>query len=82
MNGEAEWEVFKVIDSKVDPECSFLYLIHWEGPWDDTWELSESLRNVPEVLEAFHCSCPHKLKSEACELSPELSNDEEDEKGF
>ena len=82
MNGEAEWEVSGVIDSKVDPECDFLYLIHWKGPWDNTWEPPESLWNAPEVLEAFHCSCPDKLKSEARELSPEPLNDEEDEEGF
>ena len=82
MNGEAEWEVSGVIDSKVDSERGFLYLVHWEGPWDDTWEPPESLRNVSEVLEAFHCSCPHKLKSEAWKLSLKLSNNEEDEEGF
>ena len=82
MNGEAEWEVFRVIDSKIDLKCEFLYLVHWEGPWDDTWEPSESLWNTSEVLKAFHCSCLNKLKSEACELSLKLLNDEEDEKDF
>ena len=82
MNGEAEWEVSGVIDSKIDSECEFLYLIHWEDPWDDTWESLKSLWNVPEVLEAYHCSCLNKLKSEACELSLKPLNDEEDEKGF
>ena len=82
MNSEAEWEVSEVINSKVDLKCSFLYLVHWEGPWDNTWEFLKSLRNVSEVLEAFHCSCSHKLKSEAWELSPELTNDEDDKKGF
>ena len=82
MNSEAEWEVFRVINSKVDLKCSFLYLVHWEDPWDDTWEPSESLCNASEVLEAFHCSCSHKLKSEAQELSLKPFNDEENEEGF
>ena len=82
MNGEAEWEVSEVIDSKIDLKCSFLYLIHWEDPWDDIWDSSESLRNVLEVLEAFHCSYSHKLKSEAWELSLKFFNNEENEKDF
>ena len=82
MNGEAEWEVSEVINSKIDLKCEFLYLIHWEGPWDDTWEPLKSLWNASEVLKAFHCSCLNKLKSEACELSLKLLNDEEDEKDF
>ena len=82
MNGEAEWEVFRVIDSKIDLKCEFLYLIHWEDSWDDTWESLKSLWNVSEVLEAFHCSCPHKLKSETWKLSSELFNDKEDEEDF
>ena len=82
MNSEAKWEVSEVINSKVNLKCSFLYLVHWEGPWDNTWEPSESLHNASEVLEAFHCSCSHKLKSETWELSLKLSNDEENEKDF
>ena len=64
MNSEAEWALFRVIDFKVDSECSFLYLVHWEDSWDDIWEFSDFLHNVSEVLEAFHCSYFHKLKSE------------------
>ena len=82
MNDEAEWEVSEVIDFKVNLKCSFLYLIHWEGPWDDIWESLKSLHNASEVLKAFHCSCSHKLKSEAWELSSEFFNNEEDEKDF
>ena len=82
IDGEAEWEVSGVIDSKIDPECSFLYLIHWEGPWDDTWESLKSLWNTSEVLEAFHRSCPDKLKLKACKLSLKPLNNEKDEKGF
>ena len=82
MNSEAEWEVFRVIDFKVNSECSFLYLVHWEDPWDDIWELSESLWNISEVLKTFHCSCLNKLKLKAWELSSESLNDEENKKDF
>ena len=82
MNGEAEWEVSGVINSKIDSECEFLYLIHWEGLWDDTWEPLKSLWNVFEVLKTFHCSCLNKLKPEACELSLKSFNNEENEKDF
>ena len=82
MNGETKWEVSEVINSKIDLKCEFLYLIHWEGPWDDTWEPLKSLWNISEVLKAFHCSCLNKLKSEAWELSLKLLNDKENEKGF
>ena len=82
MHSEAEWEVFRVIDFKINLKCSFLYLIHWEDPWDDIWELLESLCNASEVLEAFHCSCFYKLKLETWELSLKLFTDEENKKGF
>ena len=63
IDSKAEWEVFRVINSKIDSECEFLYLIHWEDSWDDTWESLKSLQNVSEVLKAFHCSYSDKLKS-------------------
>ena len=82
MNSEAEWEVFRVIDSKVNLKCSFLYLVHWEGPWDDIWEPLEFLHNASKVLEAFHCSCFYELKSETQKLSSEPFNDKENEEDF
>ena len=82
MNDEAEWEVFRVINFKIDSKCDFLYLIYWEDSWDDTWEPSESLCNILEVLKAFHCSCSDKLKLKACKLSSEPLIDKENEKSF
>ena len=61
MDGEPEFEIAKVLDSKIDHWCSkykLLYLIHWTryaGTDEETsWILALELRNAPELISDFH----------------------------
>ena len=69
LNDSNEYEVQRILDSKVD-RCrkgsSLLYLVEWSG-FDDTaestsWEPAENVQNAPDLVKAFHQAYPDKPK--------------------
>ena len=67
VDGEAEYEIAEVLDSKIDRRrrnCQLLYLVCWlgyEGTEDETsWILAMELQHVQELLRDFHSAYPDK----------------------
>ena len=67
MDGEPEYEIAKVLDSKMDNQCSkckLLYLVCWTGyagtDEETSWILALEHENVPELVSDFHRSYPAK----------------------
>jgi len=61
VDGELEFEISEILDSKVDcrrKSCKLLYLVHWsgyEGTDEETsWLLATELGNTMELLEDYH----------------------------
>ena len=64
VDGEPEFEISEILDSKVDRRrrmCKLLYLVHWsgyEGTDEETsWLLATELGNATELLENYHVRC-------------------------
>jgi len=67
VDGEPEFEISEILDSKVDRRrrmCKLLYLVHWsgyEGTDEETsWLLATELGNTTELLENYHVRYPDK----------------------
>ncbi|MBW0495515.1 hypothetical protein O181_035230 [Austropuccinia psidii MF-1] len=58
---EEEWEVSKILDSKLKKGKLFS-LLEWKGfsqdPERSTWEPAENLKNYPELVKNFHYLYP------------------------
>ena len=60
INGEPEWEVDKILASRLGGKGRRLeYQVSWVG-WDpdDTWYPAENLKNSATALDAFHTDYP------------------------
>jgi len=67
VDGELEFEIAEILDSKVDHQrklCKLLYLVRWssyEGTDEETsWLLTTELGNATELLEDYHVRYPDK----------------------
>ena len=67
VDGEPEYEVSEILDSKVDHQrktCKLLYLVRWagyEGTDEETsWLLATKLGNISELVEDFHAKYPDR----------------------
>jgi len=67
VDGEPEFEIAEILDSKVDrrcKSCKLLYLVRWsgyEGTDEETsWLLATELGNATELLEDYHVRYPDK----------------------
>jgi hypothetical protein len=67
MDGEPEFEIAEILDSKIDRRrrhCQLLYLVRWagyEGTDEETsWLLATELGNTLELVEDFHAAYPDK----------------------
>ena len=67
VEGKPEFEIFEILDSKVDCHCclfKLLHLIHWSGykgtNEETSWILASELGNTSELVEEFHQAYPHK----------------------
>lgn len=66
IDGEPEFEISKILDSKEDQRrrCKLLYLVRWagyEGTDEETsWILATELGNASELVSDFHNRYPHK----------------------
>ena len=61
MDGEPEFEIAEVLDSKIDhwhSKCQLLYLVCWTGyastDEETSWILALELGNVPKLVSDFH----------------------------
>ena len=73
VDGEEEWEVEKVLDSrrKYNPKTKkqeLQYEVKWKGfsQVHNTWEWASNLENAPEKVKAFHrrhASAPQKISA-------------------
>ena len=67
VDGELEYEIAEVLDSKIDNRrrtCKLLYLVRWsgyEGTDEETlWILATELDNAQEAVLDFHAQYPSK----------------------
>jgi hypothetical protein len=68
IDGELEYEIAEVLDSKVDRRrrCKLLYLVKWlgyEGTEDETsWLPADELDHASDLVADFHKAYPDKPK--------------------
>jgi hypothetical protein len=67
VNGEPEYEISEILDSKLDHwrrQCQLLYLVWWsryEGTDEETsWLLATELGNASELVLDYHSAYPDK----------------------
>jgi len=67
VDGEPEFEISEILNSKVDcgcRSCKLLYLVHWSGyegiDKEMSWLLATELGNAMELLENYHVRYPDK----------------------
>jgi hypothetical protein len=67
VDGDAEFEVAEILDSKIDNRhrtCKLLYLVKWagyEGTNEETsWLLATELGHAAEIVTDFHNAYPDK----------------------
>jgi len=55
VEGEAEYEVEEILDSKIVRK-KLLYYVHWKGygPEERTWEPAENLTHTDDTIAAYH----------------------------
>ena len=68
IDGELEFEIAEILNSKVDQHphnCKLLYLVHWTGyagtDKETSWILVTELRNAPKLVVDYHAAYPAKL---------------------
>lgn len=59
VNGEEEWEVERILDSRWYYR-KFQYLVQWIGYDHPTWEPAENVLHAPVAVREFHASYPAK----------------------
>ncbi|MBW0530847.1 hypothetical protein O181_070562 [Austropuccinia psidii MF-1] len=63
IDEQEEWEVSKILDSKLK-RTKLWYLVEWKGfsqdPERSTWEPAKNLNNCPELVKYFHSLYPEK----------------------
>lgn len=59
IEGELEWEVEAVIDSRLFRR-QFQYLVKWKGTSDaeNTWQPARDLENAQDIVDDFHLAHP------------------------
>src|ERR1700686_2536086 len=64
IEGELEYEVEKVLDSKM-VQGKLLYLVDWVGysPEERTWELAAYLESATDAVNEFHRRHPNRPSS-------------------
>jgi len=67
IDGEPEYEIEAILDSKIDNRCrtcKLLYLVQWagyEGTDEETsWMLTSELGHASELVADFHAAYPNK----------------------
>ena len=68
IEGEPEYEIAKILDSKIDQcrrNCKLLYLVCWLGykgmDEETSWLLAMELRHASDLVSDFHSRYPARL---------------------
>ena len=68
VDGEPEFEIAEILDSKVDQQhhnCKLLYLVRWtryaSTDKETSWILATELGNAPELVADYHVAYPAEL---------------------
>jgi len=68
VDNEPEFEISKILDSKIDNQCrtcKLLYLVQWMGyegtDKETSWILATKLRHMTKLVLDFHLAYPGKL---------------------
>jgi hypothetical protein len=71
VEGEQEWEVKEVLDSKI-VRGKLLYYVDWEGfgPQDRTWELIEHVQHASELITDYHRRYPTRPSPTSPQIRP------------
>jgi len=71
VEGEQEWEVKEVLDSKI-VRGKLLYYIDWEGfgPQDRMWELIEHVQHASELIAAYYRDYPTRPSPASPQIHP------------
>jgi RNase H-like domain found in reverse transcriptase/Reverse transcriptase (RNA-dependent DNA polymerase)/Integrase zinc binding domain/Chromo (CHRromatin Organisation MOdifier) domain/Integrase core domain len=74
VEGEEEWEVAEILDSKITRNRLF-YLVDWEGytPQDRSWEPADFLENSGEKLDEYHAKYPQRPAPKDLQNQPRRS---------
>ena len=78
INGEEEYEVEKILDSKrIGRNKRLHYLIQWKGYSEahDTWEPEDNVEHTQKLIEQFHHQ--HLTAAQKCYLSNKDHSDED-----
>lgn len=65
VNGEEEWEVDEIYDSKI-VHRQLQYLVKWTGDNVPSWQPASSVTNATDLLTDFHQRYPNKPGHEHC----------------
>jgi len=60
VDGEEEWEVERIVDSRLHYRKLQYKAVWKDHPPDDTWYPASDFANAPELCQAFHQQYPHK----------------------
>jgi hypothetical protein len=66
VEGELEYEIAEILDSKLDRRCRppLLYLVRWDGyagtPDETQWLKAEELEHASELVEEYHAKYPDR----------------------
>lgn len=60
IDGELEWEVEEIVDSRLFRKSHLQYRVRWKGYPDLSWEPAANVAECQQLLEAFHSRYPHK----------------------
>jgi len=71
VEGEQEWEVREVLDSKI-VRGRLLYYIDWEGfgQQDRTWEPVQHVQHASELIADYHCRYPIRPSPTSQQIRP------------
>ena len=85
IDGESEYEVSEILDSKTDwrfkADNGLCYLVRWsgyEGTDEETsWISAQDLKHTPDLILSFHHQFPHRPKPAPSSGSPAWMNQHE-----
>jgi len=60
IDGELEWEVEEILDSRLFRKSHLQYRVQWKGYPDPSWEPADNVSDCQDLLKAFHFRYPHK----------------------
>lgn len=60
IEGESEYDVEEILDSRLFYRKRLQYLVRWTGYQEPSWELADNLQHAPDLVAEFHTKYPSK----------------------